>query len=414
MTNTTNKWLRIGALAALLPLAACDTGALFEVDSPGKIADDNLNSKDAIPGIVAGVSAEIADMMGDELIEFSVLASGEMFHGGSYDWADIPRGIILDEDVNNTWEEMHQARWVAQDAVRRMGEEILSEAEFNSSPFVARALLFGGIANRTLGEHVCFAVFDGEAPQPHTVHFQRAEEQLTRAIQIGQAAGAGASDIVTAAYGARASVRVSLGNWAGAVEDAARVPVEFVYLAHLNTESPSNSLFYETHNRFEYSVFNTEFAEHPEDKRAVWHIEYKADGSVATGANGSTPHYQQDKYKNFGADVPLVKGTEMLLIRAEAALRSNDLAQARDLMNQARAFYGMGPLEASATASAAAAWETLHFERGATLWLENRRLGDLRRWNAESGPAHHTFLDNRDKCVPISEEEKRANPNARG
>ena len=43
-----------------------------------------------------------------------VLASGEMFHGGSYDWADIPRGTILDEDVDNEWEEMHQARWVAE------------------------------------------------------------------------------------------------------------------------------------------------------------------------------------------------------------------------------------------------------------------------------------------------------------
>ena len=30
---------------------------------------------------------------------------------------------------------------------------------------------------------------------------------------------------------------------------------------------------------------------------------------------------------------------------------------------------------------------TLEFERGATLWLEARRLWDLRRWGADPGPA---------------------------
>jgi hypothetical protein len=34
-----------------------------------------------------------------------------------------------------------------------------------------------------------------------------------------------------------------------------------------------------------------------------------------------------------------VKGTEMLILRAEAALRSNDVAGAMQLINQQRAFY---------------------------------------------------------------------------
>lgn len=404
--------IRTFALAALLPLAACE--GLFEVESPGRIADEDLNNADAIPGLVAGISAEVADAMGDEIIEFTVLASGEMWHGGSYDWADIPRGIILDEDVNNVWEEMHQARWVAEDGLRRMQENILEDAEFGDNPHVARAYFFAGIANRTLGDNVCVAVIDGGAPQPISTHYERAEDHFTQAITIGQAAGEGSADVVTAAYGGRAAVRVALGDWAGAVQDAMRVPTSFVYVAALNTESPSNSLYYETHDRFEYTVFNTEFAENPGDLRAPWHVEYNADGSVANGANGATPHYQQDKYKSFGADVPLVKGTEMLLIRAEAALRDGDVAGATALMNEARAFYGMAPLAPAATATLADAWDTLHFEKGATLWLESRRLGDLRRWYAESGPSHHDYLEGRDKCVPISEEEKQANANARG
>ncbi len=407
-----NRWLRFGALAALLPLAACDTSSLFEVDSPGRIADTDLNNKDAIPGLVAGMSAELADAVGNEIYAFSALVAGELFHGGSYDWADIPRGVILDEDVNNTWEEMHQARWVAEDGIRRMQEEILTDEEFARNPFVARAYFFAGVSNRMLGENACVAVIDGGSVQPIATHFERAEDELTQAITIGQAANN--SEVVTAAYGARASVRVSLGDWTGAVEDAAKVPVGFVYLAALNNEDPSNDLYYETHDRFEYTVFDTEFADHPDDPRAPWHIVFNANGSVANGANGATPHYQQDKYKNLGADVPLVKGTEMLLIRAEAALRDNDVARATALMNEARAFYGMDPLAPAATATPAEAWATLHYEKGATTWLETRRLGDLRRWYAESGPAHHSYLEGRDKCAPVSKEEKQANANARG
>ena len=82
-------------------------------------------------------------------------------------------------------------------------------------------------------------------------------------------------------------------------------------------------------------------------------------------------------------------------------------------MNQARAVYGMAALS-PAPSTLADAWTTLEYERGATLWLEARRLWDLRRWNAATGPAHNTFLDGRDKCVPVSLNEQSSNPNLHG
>ena len=98
----------------------------------------------------------------------------------------------------------------------------------------------------------------------------------------------------------------------------------------------------------------------------------------------------------------------MLLIRAEAALRSGDVAGAVALMNQERAFYTLAPI---AAATVDLAWPALARERGAVLWLENRRFYDLRRWNAEAGPMHNSFLDGRDKCIPISQNEAASNPN---
>ena len=77
-------------------------------------------------------------------------------------------------------------------------------------------------------------------------------------------------------------------------------------------------------------------------------------------------------------------------------------------VNQVRAHHGLTALSAT---TAEAAWPILQSERGKTLWLEGRRFWDLRRWNAATGPAKNTFLDGKDKCVPISERERLTNPN---
>jgi hypothetical protein len=217
--------------------------------------------------------------------------------------------------------------------------------------------------------------------------------------------------LVNAAYAGRAQARVLKGDWAGAAADAAKVPASFTFWAEIDIEM-RNELVYETHTRNEYTVFGTYMANHPNDPRAPWIIPLNADGSIQNGANGSTPHYRQVKFTDNGSDVALAKGTEMLLVRAEAALRSSDMAGAYGFMNEARAEYGMDPLPVAADMTAA--WTDLRFERGATLWLEGRRFEDLRRWYAESGPAHDSTLDGRATCVPISEAEKKANPNFGG
>ena len=400
------RWPVMFALAGtLLAAGACES--ILDVESPGRIADDDLDNPDAFPALVVGMSYDLAQAM-DGVLQFTSLASGELWHGGSYDWGDVPRGIILEEDVNSEWRTMHQARWVADRGIERM-QRVLDPEDFADSPLVAQAYVYGGFADRLLGETLCETAIDGEAPQPHTVHFERAIEKFTQAIAIGTAAGR--EDLVHAAYAGRASVRAWTGDWAGASTDAAQVPVDFVFWAVLNSESNDNDLYYETVDRFEYTVFNTTFAERAQDPRAPWDTVFRANGSIATGANGSTPMFQQRKYTERGADIPLAKGTEMLVLRAEARLRAGDIPGAIELLNEARAFHELEPL--AEPASIDAAWDLLHTERAATVWLENRRFWDLRRWFEEgpSSPAYHPFMEGRDRCVPISEEERESNPN---
>ncbi|HEX7070155.1 MAG TPA: hypothetical protein VF190_05095, partial [Rhodothermales bacterium] len=144
MPNATNL-LRTAALVALVPLAACD---IFETEAPGRIADENLDNRAAISGLVVGMSYDLAQAMDGLLEAWVPLAAGELFHGGSYDWADVPSGTILPEDVDGIWGTMHQARWVAEQGIVRI-EGILEDTPgaFESSPFVARAYLLAGFAN---------------------------------------------------------------------------------------------------------------------------------------------------------------------------------------------------------------------------------------------------------------------------
>ncbi len=406
-----SRCARYGLLVAGLPLAGCS--GLLDVESPGRIADDDLNEVDAIPGLVIGMSSDLMEAYDASLDDIS-LAALELWHGGSYDYADIPRGIILPEDVNGEWAQMQQARWVAEQGIERIKAMPAFADEFNSSALVARAYLLAGFANRLLGENVCETAIDGGPREPHTVHFERAVEQFTTAITIGTAAED--DDIVTAAHAGRASAVAWLGDWDGAVNDAAEVPTDFVYFVLFGTED-DNDIHFETFNRPEYTVYLTEFMDHPDDPRAPWRTVFEADGDTAKGANGATPFLQQRKYEETGADVAAVKGTEMLVLRAEAELREGDIAAAIDLLNEARAFYEMDAIATPATLEEA--WEILFYERGATTWLEGRRLWDLRRWYEETGPGHNDWRAEkspsagqlRDVCFPISENELRSNPN---
>lgn len=402
---------RRAALAALLlvPLVACGDVLSLEVEAPGRIADDDLNSPTAMTGLVAGMSFDLTGGFQSALQEV-VLAGGELWHGGSYDFGTIPRGILAQEDEawNGPYGSMQQARWVAEDGLRRM-REVLGSDVYERSPLVARAYLLGGFANRLLGEVQCASTIDGGPQVANTEHFQRADSLFSRAITVGTAANQTA--IVNAAYGGRASVRAWLGNWDAAAADAQNVPAEFEYFAIFSTApgAISNDLVFETTRRKEFTVYSTVWEDVPDDARVPWEIKFDSNGQVEAGQDGETPFYQQQKLETEDDDIRLTHGSEMLVLRAEARLRAGDIPGMVALLNEARAVYDMGPV--AVPSNTADAWALLRFERGATLWLEGRRLWDLRRWSEEGGVIADPFSQGRDLCFPISREERRANPN---
>lgn len=410
MTTTMNRIGRTFALlAVIVPAAACSDVLSLDVEAPGRIADDDLNNQDALGGLVAGMSYDLSQAFDSQLQEV-VMAGGELWHGGSYDFGTIPRGILQEEDEywDGAYGSMSQARWVAEHGLQRMASVLSAEA-YERSALVARAYLLAGFANRTMGEVQCESTIDGGPIVANTEHFNRADSLFSRAITIGGAAGQTA--IVNAAYGGRASVRAWLGQWSAADADAAKVPATFEYSAIYSTSpgAVSNDLVFETTSRKEFTVYSTRWENVTNDPRIPWEIKYDNAGEVEKGQDGETPFYQQQKLLTEDSDIRLTHGSEMLVLRAEKALRDGSIPAMVGFLNQARAVYDMGPVTTPSTT--AEAWELLRFERAATLWLEGRRLWDLRRWDADGGVIADPFSQGRDLCFPISREEKRVNSN---
>ncbi len=388
------------ALCAASVLAACD----LSVTNPGPVQDAQLNTPSAMPALVNGMSGDLSLALGNFLIGNTVMTD-ELVHSGNYAAPnEFAVGIIRPEDVDPDYQNLQQARWVAEDGLRRM--QAVLGAAFESNPDTPRAYLYAGFANRLLGENSCQAVIDGGAAQSDSVYFQRAESLFTRAYTLATALGV--DSLATAAIAGRASVEMDLGDWTNAVADAAQIPAAFRFGAvfSLNTSRENNDLAYETHTRRELTVSGTQWAVTDADPRTPWDTVFTSSGKVQTGQDGKTKFFRQDKYVSLADYIPLAKGTEMLVLQAENALRNSDIPGMTAFINQERAVYGMTPLADPATT--ADAWTLLQQERGAVVWLEARRLWDLRRWYAEGT---NTFLSGRDKCMPFGSSELASNPN---
>ena len=393
----TRRAMPAGAIALAALLGGCD----FNVTNPGPLLDEDLNNASAIPALVNGMGGDLSNAIGNYLTRGS-LAALELVHSGNFAAERrFAAGTIGPEDVNGDWARLHTARYVAEAGLVRMKTVLGTGFETNAN--TPRAYLYAGFANRFLGENVCNAVYDGGPALPSSSHFVRAESLFTRALTISRALNNTA--LTNAALAGRAQVYADQGKWTEAAADAALVPTTFRHNAvfSLNTTRENMDLAAQTITRREVTVWNTVWVA-DRDPRVLYDT-VKTGTTITKGQDGATNFFRQKKYITLGDPMALAKGTEMLLIRAEAALRANDLTNAMLFINQGRTAATLAPLTATTVAGA---YVHLMRERGAVLWLEGRRLFDLKRWLAEG---RNTTLQGRSTCMPISLEERGANPN---
>jgi len=439
MKTTSTRRLFLGALVAAVASTGCDE-SIFDVKNPGRILDDDLNTARGVSSLVTGMSADFSASY-DDLSFTTARLSDEIVGSGSYfSTGRYRRGLFDSEDSNGFWAGVQRARWVAEAGLIRMRN--IEGYQFDGNPETARAHVFGGLANRWFGENFCQVIFsqpydeenpgpageiDTGDPQERDAAFRRAIALLERAIQNA----GGSSDIVNAAEGGLAQVYMGLGDFSNAVAHAAKVPTDYVFAAAYSSNSSreESQVWRETHARHEVSAWMTLAGTvGAGDPRTPW-TDCSAPGSgcpSGNGADGQTIHVRQEKYPTRDDDIPLVKGTEMRLIEAEAALMAGDLAGAMAKINEMRAHFGLDPLESDGTIgsitggdggganmTSMSGWDILDRERHLTLWLEGRRLWDLHRWDHPhldgGGVVYEATVARRASCMPISLDECQVN-----
>jgi len=447
MTDYTKTF---GVALLLLAVASCDT----EVTNPGPVQDDFLQGEAGRGGmgaLVAGSGRALGSAI--NWVSYTAAAVTREIHPagstGSFGITNRWQNGELnadDGDLNTHWEQSQRARWAAEETVRRL-EEMGPPPTGSSQTLVQyvnllkQAYVYAGFANRLLGENMCDGVIDGGPLQAGaTVYLQRADSLFTKAIAVVGGTAATMTQLNQAAYGGRASVRVHLDDWAGAVSDAQQVPIGFSYTMpyfNIGEDAQRNRIFYSSGNSRESGS-----AYRAHTQWNTWHLQYKygtgtltattapvtADtripisfstllGDAAIDCCGRVPFWPEAKHASSAAPIRLTSGREMQLILAEDRLRANDMPGGMTFINAARANASAETITATDITDA---WRLLKRERGIELWLEARRLGDLRRWASDATPGAldplesvgtASHLQRQDMCFPVSRSERDANPN---
>lgn len=407
---------------ALASLTACD----FKVTNPGPTADRFLADTLSLTAQVNGVAFTLGDGMNYQVLH-SAIATRELFPTGQSGQFGIePRnwvGFLVTEEQGTPWNSLSRARWLSDQSIIRL-KSVLGDASFAKHPLAAQGLVWRGFTYRVLGEAMCVSIIDRGPATPSKDNLVRAESAFTAAIAVATAANN--TNLVNAAYAGRAQVRVHLGDWTGAVADAGRIPTTFryqmPYYSNVDEYGYNRTMWSSTPLSFykATSVWGTWYANYYDSAKdpRVAYTRTALTGAGAFPPVGRVPWWPQAKYAIQTAGVNLATGREARLIEAEAALRGGDIATAMAKIDANRASAG-APV-AARPATLADAWTLLKQERGIELWLEGRRLGDMRRWAASQSPGAYdplevpgasSYLEGQNTCFPVSREETNTNPN---
>ncbi len=409
---------RVLRVVAPLCVLAGVSGCALDAVNPGPIRAEALNTPSALSSLVNGSGRDLAESINWVAYTGGAVAR-EIFPAGSTGAFGITvlhqNGKLVDNDGDTWWNFAQRARWTSEDAVTRV-KSVLGASSANNAT-LAQALVWAGFSNRHLGENFCEGVINGGAPGPSTVYLERAEANFTEAITVATAANN--ANLVSTATAGRASVRLLRNNTAGAATDAASVASTFVYRMPYYQNEPDqyNRIFWASANQpyRAHTVWNTYIETYRRATRDP-RVPYDSSltilvGDAAVGSLGRVRWYFQTKYPTLTSPINLVSGWEMRLIEAEVKLIAGDLDGALTSINGRRTALALAPVTAT---SLAEGWAALKRERGIELWLEGRRLGDMRRWAALSRPGAldpKEEIPGRDLCFATPLSEKQTNIN---
>lgn len=287
----------------------------------------------------------------------------------------------------------------------------------NKNQLVATVNAYGGYAALALGEGFCEAVVEPGTVGTTRAMLQEAERFFTQALTFTGAP----ADIRNMALVGRARARLDLENFAGAIADASLVPRGFVKQATRGSgEKQRWNLVFEFQNNTANRVFAVGSVAPKFRNLTVDGVPDPRPGVGAQNGTGNdqiTPFFPHNKATARNSALPIATYADARAVWAEAAVRSGDLARARQLINEMRTDAGLPPYDPGGVATQSQIVAQVIEERSRELFLMGgHRLNDMLRFRStpfripfrgEAGSDHPTGRDHRGldygptTCIPL-------------
>jgi hypothetical protein len=351
-----------------LPLAACDTDKLVEVEDPARLRPEEFDNPAAIPQLVAGVRQRFTGGysgfgLDDAFLSSSALISDEFYVGDSFLTrlaADqrVLQAPVLGNISDAAFLRLNQARLNARRTfatIARFSTPATAATDSTNQAFVRT---IEGYVYTTISEGWCSGAPFSDFPESGTVDPTQVQGRagistaqmndsavvrFNEAIALTRNGGLSVNGAHLARVG-RARSLLNNGRFAEAAAAVQAVPTNFVfYIEHsLNASSQYNPIT-SLNGNGRYGVSNLEGAQtatgaarNPATAGDTATTALSAEGvafrglrdprvpwaSVGACFSANTCFANQNYYPDFGADVPLASGVEARLIEAEALLRT--------------------------------------------------------------------------------------------
>jgi starch-binding outer membrane protein, SusD/RagB family len=385
---------RVGVLALMVSaivIAACSD--FLAAENPGAVEEGDVTDPAYVTLIANGAQAAFQDAI-DDVTYWNAQFTDEIFN----------REVFIEEgqiDRRETYPEMtyltaftynplQRARFTAEDAARRL--KILLTVDSTRDVRVARSLAYAGMTYVYLGEMNCVTPIDLGVPKTPAEIFADAITRFEEAIAIANAARtfqqaqptpnagiiAAADSIKNFALVGAARAALNRNEGTRAVTFAAQVPANFEFRSYYSDNTTGQH--HRTYNRlqlgFSGTMANTPFINKTGDPRLP---------RVTTGAQAGKP-LSPPSYSSFNNTVAGALFAATMSMRIASTLEAQYIIAEVDgptaatlaFVDSRRAAGLQGP--SGLVAGDPAIMAELREQRSRDFYLDNHRLGDLRRY----------------------------------
>lgn len=396
MLTTKNSTLRFlcagGAALAILGAAACTD--FLSAENPGAVEEPNVNDV-AYVNLIANGPIFGFQTAHTQNTYWNAQFTDELFNRAVFvEEGQIDRRELFPEMsyINAfMYAPMQRARFLGEDAARRL-KVILGDSAARDLR-VARSLAYAGHSYIALGEMMCRTPIDLGAPKSSAEIFADAIVRFQEAITIANAAKAHLQTLprsaaITNAIAGTDSVRhfalvgaaraaLNRNDKTGAIAFANQVPANFDFRAFYtdNTTGQRTRIYDRLHLGSNAWMVNTPFLAMAGDPR----VPRVTAPAARAGTPLSPPSYSSWNNTVAGApfepitSVRIASGLEARYIIAEA---QGPTPATLTFVNERRAVGRQSPVALSGNALMA----ELRDQRSRDFYLDNHRLGDLRRY----------------------------------